>query len=267
MCISIPLRPITQVYHVGSLDPRRRGEQYRTSQEGIGLSVSQCPRAWARIASLGEEVFELSLDATGSRPAYYVDIHGVGQAAIREMVDWAVESGFVEDSGAWRGWDWDADEEQWRYSNYGSREEAEEEVLFCFDEENLDDIELPKRLPRGAKGLVEQVALLRLTEHGLERTGGFGADIDATEFAVSIFAEDVLGQLDRDIVGVWWNDRLDPERLSAPRGVIFLAHLERFSKRAVSWQDIPNSASRRAKRETIEAHVPAAAKCAAGPKP
>lgn len=42
-----------------------------------------------------------------------------------------------------------------------------------------------------------------------------------SDFALAFWVEDCCSQVD----GLWWNDRLAPERLSAPRGVIFNSRL------------------------------------------
>ena len=56
--VDVPVLRLPLVYHVGSLDPSRRGELHRTSQEGPCLSVSLCPGSWAEIARLGGSVQE-----------------------------------------------------------------------------------------------------------------------------------------------------------------------------------------------------------------
>lgn len=229
----IPVLRLPAVYHLGSLDRARRGEQYKTSQEGSGLSVSLCPRAWSEIARLGDDLLQLH-----RAHAAFIDLGSVDATTKSMIVAWAVHEGIIEDASQWRGWDFDAENEEWRYSLYGTLEEASSEVRFSFDVDDdtaLETIPLPRRLPREAGSLVERVQIKQLTEFGLTRTDGYGAGMDATDFAIMAYGADVVSREHPDVVGVWWKERLDTARLSAPRGAIFADRVQEFSVEKVDF--------------------------------
>jgi hypothetical protein len=226
--MDIPLIPLDTVYHVGTLDPSRRGANYAVSQEGSGLSVSLCPYAWMTIAALDGDVLELA--RTGSE---FVDIMAIDDEGRRSILAWAVDAGLVEEAVRYRGWEYDVEFEEWRYSLYESVEKAEEEIraaAMLDDDDPLSD-SCPEdvELPEGVTGQVQEVRVHVLTPLGLARASGFGSDIDAVDLAVAFHAEDVLMQERPSVVGVWWNETLDPARLSAPRGAVFPSRVAEFS--------------------------------------
>jgi hypothetical protein len=56
--------------------------------------------------------------------------------------------------------------------------------------------------------------------------------------AVIIWLKEVLKPQMPNVVGLWWDENLDPLNLSAPRGVILPEELERFETLEV--EDIPD---------------------------
>lgn len=234
--MDIPLIRLDHVFHVGSLDKADRGLSHRVSQEGSGLSVSLCPNAWADIAGLGDVMYEMTFPGAG-----FVDILSVKGPARAAIVAWATVAGYVEPTSQFRSWDWDPDGEEWRSSLHATADEAEAEVRFSMmldDDEDLEDVKLPHRLPRGARRLVEPVAITSLTELGRRRAAGFGDGIDAWDFAVMFWAEDVLRPEDPTVMGVWWRERFAPELLSAPRGAIFDEAVSGFATRLCQMREV-----------------------------
>lgn len=231
--MQIPLIKLPTVVHIGTLVQADRGSQYTTSMEGDGLSVSLCPNAWAQIARLGGDLHELHRG-----DARFFDLHGISKATMSEIAGWAQTSGLIEKRTVFRGYFYDTEREQWSSSIFPSRDKAVEEVLFDFnmDEgDTVEDIVLERRLPRGVKSPVVEDSIWMLTDIGLTRTNGFGADVEASDFAAMFFAEDVLAAADPTIAGVWWRERLDVSDLSAPRGAIFASAVASFARRDLSW--------------------------------
>ena len=44
-----------------------------------------------------------------------------------------------------------------------------------------------------------------------------------------------------DFDGAWWNEDLDPWRLSAPRGVIFRSRLPEWTSKKIDWEKAPDA--------------------------
>ena len=234
--MQIPLIDLPTVVHIGTLVEADRGRQYPNSMEGSGLSVSLCPNAWAQIAHLGGDPNELHCDG-----ARFVDLHGIKKSTMADISAWAETAGLIESRTIFRGYFYDSEQERWSSSIFASRDKAEQEVLFDFNMDagdSLEDIVLERRLPRGVRSLVVKETAGMLTRQGLDRTNGFGEDVDASDFAVAFFAEDVLASIDPSIVGVWWRERLDVLDLSAPRGAIFSGAVGSFSKKRLSWTQV-----------------------------
>lgn len=222
MSVTFPFFEMTEAFHVGTMDAHRRGVSYATSYEGRLLSISNCPNAWRQIAHLdGDQTFALAI-----ADKLLLDIHGIKEAARLAIADWSESLGLAERAIVFRGWEWDADEKEWRYSDYSTADEAEGEVRFFLD---LDDGEpIPtNRLPKGKASLIEPVEVLSLTKAGKLRSGWIDEG-DAADIVAAFYAEDVLALQDDRVVGVWWNDRYSPQSLSAPRGGIFPSALPRI---------------------------------------
>lgn len=190
------------VFHVGSMTkPARR----RISYEGSALSVSLCPEAWSRIARLGGPVHEI--DSAGQA---FLAFHDMDADALTAIVDWAEAGGLAERTSVWKAWRWDDEVEAWSFMICPSQAAALAEVV---DDDDLD-------LPPGASALAEAMDIVRLTEAGALRADGYGRDCDATDIAVLFWIEDVLREQMPDVIGLWWDERFDPDALSAPRGAI-----------------------------------------------
>src|ERR1700738_115253 len=103
--MDIPVIRLNRVFHVGSMDRSRLGENSgASSQEGACLSVSLCPNAWATIARLGDKLHVLE---TGD--GLFLDVVSLfaDKSAKSEMLAWAVAAGFAEMRSLWRAWSFD----------------------------------------------------------------------------------------------------------------------------------------------------------------
>ncbi|WP_150129394.1 hypothetical protein [Bosea sp. RAC05] len=180
-------------------------DKRRISYEGSALSVSLCPEAWSRIARLGGPVREI--DGAGQA---FLSFHDMDDDARATVIDWAEASGLAERTSVWKAWRWDDEVEAWSFMICPSQAAALAEVS---DEDDSD-------LPPGATALTEPMGIIRLTEAGALRADGYGRDCDATDVATLFWIEDVLREQMPDIIGLWWEERFDPDALSAPRGAI-----------------------------------------------
>jgi hypothetical protein len=224
----LPLINIPVVYHLGTLERKRRGEHHKRSHEGAGLSVSLCPRAWEEIARLGGE----PLKALCRHDALYLDLLALEEPDRGAIIRWAAGQGLVEPRQMWRAWIVDGDADEWRYCLCASAEDAAAEVLSAAGvdvggEGVLAAVEEAAPLifarvgiaPPGAE-LVEAVSVTMLTASGNRRARGFGRDCDAADMAAMFWVEDVLRKSVPSAVGVWWREGYDPDALSAPRGAV-----------------------------------------------
>lgn len=230
----VPVINLPVVYHIGTLNPEHRGRQFKTSQEGAGLSVSLCPRGWERIARLGGNPWQ----ELTRHDALFIDLHAIDNALLAQIQMWARDAGLLEPRIMWRAWNWDEEAERWGYQLFGEREAA----VALFDgerDEDEDDDDLISRLdeelgfPSSATSAVEETAVWVLTDVGHERAAQFERDRDATDIAVMFWAEDVLRRQMPEVVGVWWPEVYEPEHLSAPRGAILPSCIGRFETKMV----------------------------------
>lgn len=214
--MNIPIRQLDSVYHLGELDVAKRGERFRNSLEGDGLSVSLCPDAWRRIAKLGGSPL-WRLDRAGGR---FLDVHALVDdprfETMRATVErWALAGDWVRRVDRYRAWQFDDEADNWMYSLHSSRADAAEEV-----EGNgfaLNDVR------DSGEPVLQCVEIVEPTERMIARLGLI-PDVhdDGLGYAGILWARDVLAQhLDNPIDGAWWDELYAPACLSAPRGAIF----------------------------------------------
>jgi len=183
-----PTLSFSEIFHVGTLNPKAKG---RESLEGAGLSVSEHPEAWTRIARLGGLPW-WRLTKPGNR---FLDALALTDARREGIEAWAVKHGYLKPVEAYRVEFFDEEGEP-RYMMFEDRDRAE------FEAESYETD-------------VEPANVLAPTEK-LERRVGVSTDlISAFDHVLTVYAEDVMG-----VDGVWWMEELDVPSLSAPRGVI-----------------------------------------------
>lgn len=209
------------VYHVGDLNdtPRRRD----TSYEGRGLSVSEVPHAWAQIAHLGGEPYELR--RRDGKPGVFVDLT---TAKTNALVPMAVAAGYLKPTKGCRLSFLDTETDERVYQMFASEAEARAEIDDPDDErdfkvEMVDTYAATPKLQR---------------EWRKDFTGAIPDPVSiGVLYAVEAMAQSATKpRLD----GSWWNETLDVDQLSAPRGVIFKKKLPEWSARQVGWADVPD---------------------------
>lgn len=205
--ISLPTLVLDEVYHTGTFDPGDKGMHGR-SLEGRGLSVCLDMDAWQQIARLPGD--EWCLRKTGAR---FVDAHAVDDAAQSAIVEWAKRKGLVTDGVAFRySWE-DSETEEVMFSLAATYDEAVAECEEVDEDPETAITEVPVLLPSGR--LCEMVA-------------------DGTPGQPSVMMADWLliayVESSQDYDGIWWEDNLDVDRLSAPRGVIPASRIDQWSR-------------------------------------
>lgn len=191
------------LWHVGSMDAanKRHG-----SYEGAGLSVSQHPQAWSRIARghVNGDVWELT--KRGNR---FLDYHNITEQLRSQIEAWGVANGYIESTVEYFFSYYDDEWEMEMVQSFPTAERAEAEA-------------------EGFDADIDKRVALRGTKRLQSRTKGAPGHFDAL---VPVWVEDTT-----DLDGVWWADLLDESRLSAPRGVIVPTKVKTWNARKVSDQ-------------------------------
>lgn len=207
-----PSLMIPEVYHVGQFDETSRTD--RSSLEAFMLSVSVNPDEWASIARCPGPVWTLTAD--GSRWLDYLSMSDEQEAW---MIQWGENEGMISKVDIWRAWSFDDEFDGWVLRDYLSRAEAEAQV----EGDIYDDT-----CPSMSGELVESREGYALSELAMERLERWHCPLDALDGLVILWTQDVLMPADPDLVGIWWDEELNPACLSCPRGGIFPERIHRF---------------------------------------
>ena len=195
-----------RLWHLGTLNP---DDMKWGSYEGAGLSVSDAPAAWLRIAKLGgNPLWELN-----KQSATFLDYYALteeDQCKLKKMV---VRAGWATRGQAWRVCYFNDEFEQEEWMLFKDRSEAEEEAE-CRGEGKVDRVQT-------------LLATNKLAQRNQNCKDGDAVDLDNALLAL---IDDECLELD----GIWWEETLDPVRLSAPRGVIFSDRLAGWSQRELT---------------------------------
>jgi hypothetical protein len=184
--IEAPVLDMSGLTHIGTLNVTDKGDW---SYEGQGLSVSLHPEAWQQIARLGGPVWDIPT------PARLLNLHELTEEQRKAITDFGLAAGYVEETIAYKVTWYDDEYEEDRYFLIADKEEAEEEA----DMREAD---------------IEETATFAATGTFPDTTVKAGAT-DVEDILATVWVDQCT-----DLDGVWWEDRHDPDRLSAPRGVI-----------------------------------------------
>lgn len=196
--IKFPIINVKNVYHIGTMNHQ---DKTKNSLEGAGLSISNEPEAWCKIARLGgHDTFELIKSNN-----QFLNIHELSDAQRTVILNYGVENGLISPAKLFEVSYFDDEMDDTVFSIYESYQEAQIEA------EELD-IE-----PVAIDGHIATETLKHLVN-------GDAHPLLVFDLLCTIYAVDVL-----NIDGVWWNDILDVFCYSAPRGVISTTKLP-------SWQ-------------------------------
>lgn len=181
---------------------RLRPTKSRTSFEGVGLSVSEYPEEWSSIARLSGPTMTLA-HADGSRASFVLWSSALERAALA----WGVAEGWVEAAVGWKvSWE---DEERGKVEmTFLTRAKADEEAGDA-DDENAG---------RRVSETTVYVPTKRLSDHWVRWfRGSKKMPFEFSKIEVfNLYVASAVPEAD----GVWWDEELAPEILSAPRGVI-----------------------------------------------
>lgn len=210
---------LDKLYHVGIFDSKLKGTTHNaSSQEGNGLSVSIHPEEWREIARLGEDpLWELEPKDAG----VFVDHHALTDAHWQRVMEWATENGYATPTQVVRASWHDEELDERRYFEFDlSEPDAMERAQAEADDREDDDPRIEKHA-----GWKSTTALDERIGYALETSM-------VQSMVLTLYTEDVLYATDK-AQGVWWEDTLDVQGLSAPRGVIHLQALSTWASKQV----------------------------------
>jgi len=192
---SMPTVHISDLFHVGSLDAssKRQG-----SYEGAGLSVSTHPDEWKQIAR--GHVTGNTYSATKEGHSF-LNAHALNKKQNNEIAQWAMANDYlVQQETVTVSW-FDDDMGETMSRTFDSMEDARVEHAYDGDMDHVDVVV-------DKSGIIPTDKLKSETNNSdMESTG-------VLEYVLPLYA----GKLNLD--GVWWQDRVDVQSYSAPRGVI-----------------------------------------------
>lgn len=187
-------RMIRDVFHVGAKPGIERPKKSRLSYEGGGLSVSLHPDEWRRIARLGgAPTWRLSHSGSPRFLIWSKRSQDIANA-------WGIESGFLRPLAWYAVSYWDDEWEREFTERFDDADEAQDEA----DERGVE-VQEQKGYGFGEAGSAWWSDTFALpTDDHLAEDMAFVAYAEASGYD-----------------GAWWDEDLDVDRLSAPRGVVF----------------------------------------------
>lgn len=202
--IEIPTIEFCELFHVGNMDI---SQKQRNSYEGSGLSVSDCPDAWTRIARLGGR----NTNRLTKEKGIFLNYHVLGEAR-KKIKQWGLEQGFIEKQDVYLVSGMNENGEEY-YMSYTNPEEAYEDyvdyVQYSLEEElTLSKEEVLKKLRKSGYKATSKLLEVSMRDHI--------DPIETLDLLVVAWAEQFT-----ELDGVHWADIRDEEILSAPRSVIF----------------------------------------------
>ena len=204
----LPVKTLKGLFHVGTLDASKKRDGY----EGAGLSVSTHPDAWKKIARGHVTGDTYSATKEGNR---FLDAHSLTKEHNAEITQWAIKNGYLEQQETVTVCYYDDEMEDDLCSTFNSMADAEDEYD---DELQYMDVTVDKGGIVPTEKLKKETRQTRMSATGV------------LEFVLPIFAEQ------QGLDGVWWQDTLDVQRYSAPRGVIVPSKIK-------SWKFTVNEAA------------------------
>lgn len=190
----VPLRMMGCLYHVGTLQAEKRSEY---TYEGLaGLSVSEVPKAWQRIARLGGDTHTLS-----NSQGCFIDHHAIADDVWGDIYQWGCAAGYL------------VPHTYWAFEYYD--DEMEDTLRFCHVSRSEAETE--------AQGEHDIFAV-----DGFIGTDAFTKIVGEKQRCDAALILTILAERAEHIDGVYWDDTLDVSCYSAPRALILNSRLPRW---------------------------------------
>lgn len=193
----MPIKTMKNIFHVGMMDKTLKA---KGSFEGSGLSISTEPKAWVKINPFtGGDLFSCK-----KRDNQFLDFYSLNEEQKKEIIEWGIKEYYVVLTTLYRITYFDDEMDCDLSYLYDSFEQAQENA----DE----DVEVESE-----SGYVS-------TPYMDEKVMSHGKDFNPLDLLCTLFVDEVL-----DIDGVWWEEILDVNKYSAPRGVIVKSKVESWN--------------------------------------
>jgi hypothetical protein len=157
--------------------------------------------------------------------AAYLDIRSLDQETVSKVLCWALENDLIKMKNMWSVKKWDVEREEFISFFCISEEEAISEIKF--EDDDIAPVITPVRIP-----VLTEIGAKRCCVHP-----GFVKRNDCTDYALILWAENVLKKEIPNLAGCWWKENFDPDNLSAPRGGVFLSHIDKMEKTITDFPD------------------------------
>lgn len=193
----MPIISVQNVFHVGKMDKSLKG---KGSMEGAGLSISTEPSAWVKINPFtGGSLFSCKKNNN-----QFLDFYSLTEEQQKEIFTWGIKEHYVISTTLYRITYFD-DEMNCDVSYlYDSYEQAQDNAE--------DDVEI-----KTESGYVS-------TPYMDEKVMSHGKEYNPLDLLCTLYVDEVM-----DIDGIWWEEKLDVYRYSAPRGVIVESKVDSWS--------------------------------------
>jgi hypothetical protein len=198
---TLPIKKIRKVFHVGEMDIKNKST---FSLEGSGLSVSINPEEWRKIAQLGDRELYLLTNTNG----VFADGNKLNKQQKNIIISWGLKNGYILQKETYKVCWYDDEIECDVYMEFPTYDEAKEEA---------GDAEDGKTIEVNKSGVLPTSKLISSSMQGrIEPSQTF-------DLLLTIFIEKTT-----NYDGIWWNDKLNVMKNSAPRGVIFNSKLNNW---------------------------------------
>lgn len=183
------------LFHVGTMNVSDKGSR-GSSYEGRGLSVSTEPDAWVVIAQLGG----LPTHKVSKKGAKFLDFYALVSKKNNKqtLYQWGKQNGHITLGDVWEVKKED-DEWETTFVSY-----TQDEAEAAEEEESGAEVKKVKNFPIPTDAAMEKAGLHK------------GDRLTSVHECLALLVAEEVG-----LDGVWWDDDLDEDRMSAPRGVIF----------------------------------------------
>ena len=214
--MNYPLKKLNKMTHIGMLNEAQKGIQ-GSSQEGMGISFSNCPDVWESIVKIGNlPWWRLNLES-----GKWLDGYKMQERYENEVNEWGLLNGYVEEKTVFKFTYFDSEMDEECYILLSTLEDA------CLEssigvEEYLED---PSSFPEIIKQNQYSASPKLLEEMG------WNPGIEQHAMTFQFLAQQWAKEHDFD--GIWWAHKLDQYKLSAPCGVIFPEKIEKFERTLV----------------------------------
>lgn len=210
---------IKKLYHAGTFNIANKS---KNSSDGNGLSVSICPNSWIKMARIKSDI----LWEFYKEDIKMLDYYSLSEDDFKVATIWGVEQGYLIEKELFKIINNSNTEKQ---STFNCFEDLKNEIKLneeyeSYEEYDLfreyEDLTINKEIKYIATEKLKKLSLVSID------------DSNIIQINLLLFLE-----FNSDLDGIYYNDKLNIYKDSAPKGIIFNSKINSFSKRQVSLCD------------------------------